>query len=118
MQTAVNVFMRAIRTWTERRADREGKPALHCAAAGYDRSFGQVWSIQVYVDVGSPLGHPGGAVIFRIGIVNIRLGSRTRNGRFLSLIEKPVIASLYAWWLSGRIWMYPARDSQDRPSSS
>src|SRR2546428_545831 len=60
------------------------EPALRCAAAGYDRSFGQVCSIQVYVDVGSPLGHPGGAVILRIGIVIIRLGSRTRNGKFFS----------------------------------
>src|SRR5256712_13734117 len=103
MQTAVNVFMRAIRTWTERRADREGKPALRGAAAGYDRSFGQVCSIQVYVDVGSPLGHPGGAVMLRIGIVIIRLGSRTRNGKFFSSYENPVTASLYAWWLSCRI---------------
>src|SRR5256885_1770292 len=67
---------------TEGGSGRE--PALRCAAAGYDRSFGQVCSIQVYVDVGSPLGHPGGAVMLRIGIVIIRLGSRTRNGKFFS----------------------------------
>ena len=39
-------------------------------------TVGQVLSIQVYVDVGSPLGQPGGAVILRIGIVMIRFGSR------------------------------------------
>src|SRR5713226_8592458 len=39
-------------------------------------TFGQVLSIHVYVDVGSPFGQPGGAVMFRIGIVIIRLGSR------------------------------------------
>src|SRR5262249_38281661 len=27
----------------------------------YPDTFGQVWSIQVYVEVGSPLGQPGGA---------------------------------------------------------
>ena len=43
-------------------------------------SVGQVLSIQVYVEVGSPLGQPGGAVMFRIGIVMMRLGSRIWNG--------------------------------------
>ena len=43
-------------------------------------TVGQVLSIQVYVDVGSPLGQPGGAVILRIGIVMIRFGSRIWNG--------------------------------------
>ena len=41
---------------------------------------GQVLSIQVYVEVGSPLGQPGGAVMLRIGIVMIRVGSRIWNG--------------------------------------
>ena len=42
----------------------------------YPDTFGQVCSIQVYVEVGSPLGQPGGAVIFRIGMVIMRFGSR------------------------------------------
>jgi hypothetical protein len=42
----------------------------------YPDTFGQVCSIQVYVEVGSPLGHPGGAVMFRIGMVIMRFGSR------------------------------------------
>jgi hypothetical protein len=41
---------------------------------------GQVLSIQVYVEVGSPFGQPGGAVMLRIGIVMMRLGSRIWNG--------------------------------------
>src|SRR5262249_50545141 len=43
-------------------------------------ALGQVLSIQVYVEVGSPLGQLGGAVMFRIGIVIIRFGSRIWNG--------------------------------------
>src|SRR6185295_15074664 len=41
---------------------------------------GQVLSIQVYVEVGSPFGQPGGAVMLRIGIVMMRVGSRIWNG--------------------------------------
>src|SRR5207245_8293701 len=77
-----------------------GRAVLHPPSArrlaGYDRTFGQVCSIQVYVDVGSPLGHPGGAVIFRMGIVTIRLGSRTRDGRFFSSYAQPVTVPLVA----------------------
>jgi len=43
-------------------------------------SVGQVLSIQVYVEVGSPFGQPGGAVMLRIGIVMIRVGSRIWKG--------------------------------------
>ena len=43
-------------------------------------TVGQVLSIQVYVDVGSPFGQPGGAVMLRIGIVMMRFGSRIWNG--------------------------------------
>ena len=60
-------------------------------------TFGQVFSIHVYVEVGSPLGHPGGAVMFRIGMVIIFLGSRIWNGRSGEFMLKPVTASLYPW---------------------
>ena len=55
---------------------------------------GQVLSIQVYVDVGSPFGQPGGAVMLRIGIVVMRFGSRIGNGYSDTFLLKPVIASL------------------------
>ena len=43
-------------------------------------TVGQVLSIQVYVEVGSPFGQPGGAVMLRIGIVMMRFASRIWNG--------------------------------------
>ena len=47
---------------------------------GYPLTFGQVLLIQSYVRVGSACGHPGGAVMFRIGIVMTLAGSRVWNG--------------------------------------
>src|SRR5215831_13757168 len=80
-------------------------------------SFGQVSSIQVYVAVGSFFGQLGGAVILRIGMVIIRVGSRMGNRYSGTFLLKPVTASLYPWWLSARIWRYPAGVTMDRPSS-
>src|SRR5262249_57524491 len=59
---------------------------------------GQVLSIHVYVEVGSPLGQPGGAVMLRIGIVMMRAGSRIGNGYSGTFLLKPMMASLYPWW--------------------
>jgi hypothetical protein len=55
---------------------RPSSPGCNRPLVTYPDTFGQVCSIQVYVEVGSPLGQPGGAVIFRIGMVIMRFGSR------------------------------------------
>src|SRR6266852_7567463 len=90
-----------MRKMSKARDDRPGLAVQACFTVGH------VWSIQVYVEVGSPFGQPGGAVMFRIGMVMIRAGSRMGNGYSGTFLLKPVIASLYPWWLSGRMYTYP-----------
>src|SRR6266480_5257895 len=57
-------------------------------------TFGQVLSIHVYVEVGSPFGHPGGAVMFLIGIVIILWGSRIWKSYCFEFILNPITVSL------------------------
>src|SRR6266851_4670081 len=76
-----------MRKMSKARDDRPGLAVQACFTVG------QVWSIQVYVEVGSPFGQPGGAVMFRIGMVMIRAGSRMGNGYSGTFLLKPVIAS-------------------------
>src|SRR6266536_1364238 len=70
-----------------------GRPSPS-APRGQALADGQVLSIHVYVDVGSPFGHPGGAVMFRIGIVMMRAGSRIGNGYSSVFLLNPISASL------------------------
>ena len=61
------------------RGARTAAPPPRVGPQDQAETFGQVLSIQVYVEVGSPLGQPGGAVILRMGIVIMRFGSRIWN---------------------------------------
>jgi len=72
---------------------------------------GQVLSIQVYVEVGSPFGQPGGAVIERMGIVMMRSGSRIGNGYWSVFLLNPIIALVYAY-TGFRVEHVPPTESQ------
>src|SRR6266436_9840351 len=76
------------------RGARTAAPPPRVSPQDQAETFGQVLSIQVYVEVGSPLGQPGGAVMLRMGMVIMRFGSRIWNSYSLEFMLKPVTASL------------------------
>jgi len=56
--------------------------------------------------------------MLRIGIVMMRAGSRIGNGYSGTFLLNPISASLYPWWLSGRMYTYPAGPAIIMPSST
>src|SRR3954451_11061655 len=101
MRNRTDAYRSALKRWMTRMSTQD----VRARGGSYVAfTWGQVWSIHVYVEVGSPFGHPGGAVMLRMGMVMIRAGSRMGNGYSGTFLLKPVIASLYPWWLSGRMY--------------